>query len=136
MKRAALYEKAERMRVAMQMTYEEIARDLDISDRTVRTWADEGRWDEKRAAYVEQQSSLDERMYRFLHSLMDDVEAKQKAKEPVDVGRLYVISRLADKLEKARRYEGTVAKEKAPAGERGGLSEETMREIERLAGLS
>lgn len=58
MKKTMLYDRAETLYVNELWTYEAIAKELDCSDRTIRTWAASGRWDLKRSNLVEMQENL------------------------------------------------------------------------------
>jgi len=138
MKKAALYERAERLYISAQNTFDEIAAMLGVSERTLRTWADEGKWQNKRVKLVAQQESLDERLYNFVTKLMDRAEKDLENPDgQIDVGRLYTITRLVDKLQKAHQYEGTLNTEKTENAKdpSGGVSEETLTKIEKQLSL-
>jgi transposase-like protein len=131
--RAELYERAEAMYVSQDMTFAEIASKFDCAERTLRLWAEEGGWQKRRVAFRAQREGLHEKLYKFTNDLMENVQKAWADGEQVDPGRLYALTRLIDKLDKAKQFDSEVAKEKKKAqseSDQGGLSEEAIRLIE------
>lgn len=133
MKKAAHYNQARDMYVRGQMSFETIAGALPVSDKTLRNWGTEGKWAESRAKFVEQQATMHERLYNFTQTLMDKVEQDLADGETVNDGRMYVMIRLIEKLDKLREYEHNVAADKnsGQIDDNAGLSDERIREIEK-----
>ena len=52
MKKAQLYDIAEEMYTERLYTFEQIAKELKCSDRTIRNWAKDGRWVTKKKMFV------------------------------------------------------------------------------------
>ena len=48
MKKAQLYDTAERLYCEELMTFEQVAKQVGCSDRSVRAWAKEGKWEQKK----------------------------------------------------------------------------------------
>lgn len=130
MKKAALYERAERMYIGERNTFAEIAATLACNEKTIRNWAAEGKWSEKRARFSAQQESLDEKVHAFVHQLMDKVQADWRDGNQVDVGRLYAITKLVATLDKTRKYEQTVSADGQQNTEVSGLTPEKLAELE------
>ena len=109
-KKNLYYEDAERLYVRERRTPDEIAGQLSLSEKTVRNWKDEGRWEEKRAAYLKScQSTFEDivELTRLLaRSLLDDLRAGRK----IDQGRLYTLTALLPKAMKAKELEDIAAK--------------------------
>jgi len=133
MKKQALFEDAERAYVGGDQSYDEVAAKLGVAEKTLRIWGKEGNWSEKRAKFHAKRDSLDAKLYEFTDELMTSVLKDWREGQQVDPGRLYALTRLIDKLEKARSFEAqTKADQKeAAAGPRAeGLSEEVLKKIE------
>lgn len=131
-KKAALYDRAERMYIAERHTFAEIAATLACGEKTIRNWAAEGKWSEKRARFLAQQESLDEKLHDFVHQLMDKVQTDWRDGNQVDVGRLYAITKIVQMLDKAHKYEqATAGTDTGAQQEQTGLSPEKIAELER-----
>lgn len=111
MKKVLLAERAEKMYVEDMMTFEAIARVLDVSERTVRNWATEGNWDSRRTNFRKFQESLHDDA-RDIATLL-----AQKIKDQLANGQepanhlLFSFTRIASSLLKMRDYEKTIAAE-------------------------
>lgn len=115
MKKALLFAKAEKMYIEDLMTFEAIANALEVSERTVRNWAQEGNWETKRARFAEFQESLHDDA-REIATLL-----AQKIKEQLNNGQepanhlLFSFTRIASSLIKMRDYEKTIAADSGDA---------------------
>ncbi len=114
---------AERLYVVEQYTFEAIAKELGLSDKTVREWAKDGNWQAKQAALVQQRSALHEDLYAFARKLVKlislDLDRLSEPTVEADPGRdgriesrINSLSRLLDKLPKAKGYEQQIRMEK------------------------
>jgi hypothetical protein len=124
MKKKEFYSIAERMYVAEQYTFEALAAELGLAEKTLRLWAKEGNWQAKQAALVRQRSALHEDLYSFARKLvkligldMDRLlESAASGDDPARderiESRINSLSRLLDKLPKAKGYEAAVSQEK------------------------
>jgi hypothetical protein len=132
MKKQALFESAERLYIDNQLTFEEIAQKLGTCEKTVRLWADEGLWRQKRERFVQQRESLHSKLYDFTHKLIDTMTDDWADGQKVDPGRLYALARLVDRISKAQQAEGSIKmeKDKSAPRERDGLSDEAILQIE------
>jgi transposase-like protein len=123
-KRHAFEPIAERLYIDEQYTFEAIAAELGISDRTIRTWASNGQWAEKRARLTAERTALHEDLYRLARHLVkglsidlerlsaDDATQDPDRDQRIE-SRTNALTRLLDKLPKARGYEQTVLADKA-----------------------
>jgi predicted transcriptional regulator len=111
MKKVLLNDTAQRMYVEDLMTFEAIATELDVSERTVRNWATAGRWDEKRHKFRQFQENL--------HDDARDIAAllAQKIKNQLENGQepanhlLFSYTKIASSLIKIREYDKNIAAE-------------------------
>jgi hypothetical protein len=135
--RAALYDRAERMYVGGQMSFVEIAAQLACSEKTLRNWATDGHWQEKRVALLADQQSLDSKLYAFVNSLMDSITEDWQKKQPVDPGRLYSLASLISKLKAAKTFEDSQQEEarRKEVLANAGLSAQAIEKIEHDLGL-
>lgn len=115
MKKALLFDKAEKKYVEDLMTFEAISAELGCSERTVRNWAKEGKWDKKRDRFVNFQESL--------HQDAQDIALLlgQKIKEQLGEGIepsshiMHSFARISTSLLKIRDYEKSIAAESEDA---------------------
>jgi predicted transcriptional regulator len=138
MKRVEYFERAQSMYIEGGMTYREISVQLGIAEKTVQQWAAEGKWREKRAELTEQKTSLDDRLYRFVNKLMTNVEKDLDAGCPIDPGRMFALTRLVDKLDKARKFESE-KKQATQALEdqaKQASAEEVEKKVQELLGIT
>lgn len=122
MKKQAYAAIAERMYVAQEFSFEAIAKELNLSDKTVRVWAHEGHWQEKKAALLKQKTALHEDLYAFTRKLvklissdMDRLTVSDGSDSESDTrleSRINSLSRLLAKLPTARSYEQQVRDQK------------------------
>ena len=111
MKKALLFDKAEKLYVEDLLTFEAIADRLDCSERTVRNWAKEGNWEKKRERHSSFQESL--------HQDAQDIALLlgQKIKEQLGEGIepsshiMHSFARISTSLLKIRDYERSIEAE-------------------------
>lgn len=116
MKRSVeLVELAKGMYVREQLTYKEIAKRLDLNERTIRNWKNaDGDWDREREAYLASKKSFHEELYDFMREIISSVRADLKAGEKVDQTRLSCVARILPLVLKPKDYED-VAKQRREA---------------------
>ncbi len=114
MSKQGLYSaEAERLYVHEQLGFAEIAGRLPVSERSLRTWAEQGDWQGKRQRYLGAKKSFHEDLYGFGRTLLNNIQADMDAGLPVDAGRLYTLTRLIPLLMKTKDYEAVVQAEQA-----------------------
>lgn len=110
-----LVELAKSMYVREQLTYKEIAKRLDLNERTIRNWKNaDGDWDREREAYLASKKSFYEELYDFMREIISSVRADLKAGEKVDQTRLSCVARILPLVLKPKDYED-VAKQRREA---------------------
>lgn len=117
-KKPELYPEAERLYVQERYTFEQIADRLGVSERTLRTWAQEGSWIERRESFTEVHGKTHEKLYKLIQVLTDKaVESAQKGEEPSQ-SQLYFIGKMAPLLFKLQNYEDAAAPAKPGEAEK------------------
>ncbi len=101
---------AERLYVNEQMTPEAIAGRLGICEKTVRIWKDEGRWAEKREAYVKSRQQFHEELYDFARLLMKSMKEDIAGNKKLDAGRMHMLMKIIPNIAKVKDYEAAAAK--------------------------
>ena len=99
--------------VECQMSIAEIARRLNVSEKTIHNWKKEGEWDKKREFFLKSQYSTNQTLYELVHLVakkaLDDF--KTEGAYP-DQKTLYFLMNMADKLDKLKNYEDKLSCEK------------------------
>jgi uncharacterized protein YjcR len=108
-KKHLYFNEAERLYIVEQCTIGEIASRLNLGEKTVRLWKEEGDWDTKRKQFLKERQSLAEELFVFARklarSIMDDWDKGEK----VDQGRLYALARLLPMILKVKDYEANLS---------------------------
>ena len=100
--------------VENQMSIAEIARRLNVSEKSLHNWKNEGNWVEKRTRFLKSQYNTNQALYEFVKLLLQKAleDFKTEGIMP-DQKTLYFIMNMADKLPKLKEYEKQTAEEKA-----------------------
>jgi uncharacterized protein YjcR len=115
MKKSQLYDEAERLYVEEQWTFEAIARKLECSDRTLRGWAREGRWDVKRSEFINLRQGLSADVQDIAMLLARKIKTQLSEDMEPSPHTLNAFTRIAASLLKVREYEK--AMEQAEGGD-------------------
>lgn len=105
MKKSVLYDRAEFLYVEEQRTFESIAEELDCSDRTIRNWAKEGRWELKRKRLVENRESLHDDVRDIARLLAEKIKGQLQDDKIPAAHMMNAFTRIASTLLEARKYE-------------------------------
>lgn len=132
MKKQILAESAANLYIEKFVTLETIAKQLNVSERTLRRWKVEGNWDEKRFNYIQSKTTFHENLYSFGKSLLDSIMTDMKNGEKVDSSRLYTVTKIMNMLKNVKTYKDKARTENCETGETKptGLSTDIVREIE------
>ncbi len=142
-KKPEYYPDAQRLYVQERLTFEAIAQQLPVSDRTLREWAKEGEWVERREAFAEVQTKSHDKLHKMLGLLIDRAcEAIEEGKDP-NPAQLNFIKGMAPSLVKLKAYEENAlpsgssgAEEKARAATRYETVMEEMQKTLQQLGLA
>lgn len=80
MKRKELAPKAQQLYVYEQLEFKEIAAELGVSERTIRTWAKQEDWQAQRKRYLRTKEATKSEFLHFVQTLLHDV------RETLDLG--------------------------------------------------
>lgn len=130
-KKAELYTEAERLYVQEHLGQADIAQRLGVSERTIRYWATEGMWSDKRGELAETTGKTHEKLYKLIQSLTDKaIQSCEKGEEPSQ-SQLYFIGKMAPLLLKLQTYEQHEEAATEPEAEKPKqLTDDTIRRIE------
>ena len=124
-----LFNEAERLYIYNNKGLEAIAKELNLSRKTLMDWKEKGDWGERRKAYKKSKTAFHEELYDFARNLMKGIADDMAAGEKVDTGRIYAFCRILPMFVKVKDYEDIAAK-KAEAFKPQGLTKEMIAKIE------
>ena len=132
MKKQMLAETAANLYIEKFMTLETIAKQLNVSKRTLQRWKAEGYWEEKRIEYIKSKTTFHEDLYSFGKTLLESIKADMENGEKVGPSRMYTLTKIMNMLKNVKTYEDKVVNEKSisETTKVEGLSSEVIREIE------
>ena len=108
-KRDVFLENAERLYVVEQMLIEDVAQRVGVSERTIRRWKDEFKWDYKRKQYLNSKQMFHEELFNFARKLMASIELDMDNNEKIDPGRMFAFTKLLPMITKVKSYEDDVS---------------------------
>ena len=132
MRKQMLSETAANLYIEKFMTLETIAKQLNVSERTLQRWKTEGDWNEKRSKYLKSNTTHLEDLYSFgkslLASIMNDMSNGKKVEPP----RLYTVTKIINMLKNVKTYKNKAVTKKCEkkTSKSVGLSPDVIREIE------
>jgi predicted transcriptional regulator len=128
---------ARQLYVEQQMTFDEIARHIGRSDKTVRTWADEENWKGAREQLLEQKVKTHEKLHVLVDKLTDRMISDCTGQEALSPQSLHALTNLVNAIKGLYVYEGQVKKQadanKPKSAE--GLTPETLEKLEAQMGM-
>ena len=128
-KKEVLLENAQRLYVIEQMTIDEVARKMEVNERTIRRWKTEHNWDLKKEQYIKTKQMFHEELYNFARKLMISIEYDMENNEKVDPGRMFAFTKMLPLITKIKEYEDEVSKKGAEDTGSKELSPEFMKTI-------
>ncbi len=102
MKKQMLSETAANLYIEKFMTLENIAKQLDVSERTLSRWKTEGNWDEKRFKYIQAKTTFHEDLYDFGKTLLESIKADMENGEKVEPSRMYTLTKIMNMLKNGK----------------------------------
>lgn len=132
MKKQLLSESAANLYIERFMTLESIAKQLDVSERTLQRWKSEGNWDEKRFKHIQAKTTFHEDLCDFGKTLLDSIKADLQNGEKVEPSRMYTLTKIMNMLKNVKTYEDKVSNDKLmpETTKPKEISPEIIREIE------
>lgn len=123
------FAEAERLYIIEHISVTEIARRLNLNEKTVRMWRNEGSWQEKRQQHLKSKEQFHEELYQFARKLMQSIKDDIDQGEKIDQGRLYTFTKLISSLDKVKNYEELQTK-KDKQEDKKGLTDDIVAIIE------
>jgi hypothetical protein len=133
-KKHLYYDEAERLYCVEQLTFEEVAKRMPVSERTLRSWGSEGEWDNKRKGYFESRRLFHEELYNLGRLLVQSLNADLAAGNEINPRRINALARIIPNLTKIKEYEEVVkaAQDDEPAGDVDAATEA----VEKILGIT
>lgn len=135
-KKEAFYEHARRMFVEQGSTREDIAKRLGLGEKTVRTWAIDGAWEEAKAQLMETVSAANLGVYEVIRKYTVAIQTDLAAGTDVSKQRIDALAKLVKAVGGLKKYEDAVAVEKAAEKkkERAGDVAGLVKQLDELLG--
>ena len=132
MKKQMLAEAAANLYIEKIMTLENIAKQLNVSERTLQRWKTKGNWNEKRSEYLKSNTTFHEDLYSFVKRLLDSIMSDMSNGKKVEPSRLYTVTKIINMLKSVKTYEDKAVTKKCEkeTSKSVGLSPDVIREIE------
>lgn len=132
MKKQLLAKTAAKLYIEKFMTLKNIAKQLNVSERTLRRWKAAGNWEEQRNKYIKSKTSLHKDLYDFGRTLLKSIKTDMENGEKVEPSRMYAVTKIINMLKNAKSYEDnvTINTQNLEQQKPKGLSPEVIREIE------
>ena len=127
-KKHKLYEYAQELYFEGEMTQEQIAKQLGISEKTFRRWKNDEGWADKKKEFIKVKTSFHEDLYKFARKLIETIESDMENNNSITPGRFYTVTKILPLINIVKNYEDELIKEKAEK-RRDKLSEEEIKDI-------
>lgn len=114
MKKSQLYDRAEQLYVEELWTFEQIARELECSDRTLRNWAKQGRWDTRRVNFQNAQEKLSDDVRDIALLLASKIKGQLESEIEPSPHVLNAFTRMASSLIQVRNYDKSIEQDATP----------------------
>ena len=132
MKKQILAESAANLYIEKFMTLENIAKQLNVSERTLSRWKAEGNWEEKRFKHIQAKTTFHEDLCDFGKTLLESIKADMENGEKIEPSRTYTLTKIMNMLKNVKTYDDKVTAENCETEKPKfvGLSDDIVREIE------
>ncbi len=122
---------AENLFVYQAKTREEIAKQLKLSDKTVRVWAKKYNWEEKKAALMECKRSSHLELYELVRLMTQAMSEDAKSKKEISPQRIHALNGLVVTVSGLKKYEGEIQVEREKE-ERGAQVSDSAALVEKV----
>lgn len=114
------------------MTLDKIAKQLNVSERTLRRWKKANNWDDIKYRFIKNQTLFHEDLFKFGQMLLKSIKNDMALGEKIEPARMYTVFKNFNLLKIVKAYEEDISKEKRKMIETKpkGLTPEIIREIE------
>jgi predicted transcriptional regulator len=131
-------EDAREMYVYQQMTFDEIAKRLGRSDKTIRIWAEDENWKQQRNSLLKSKINIHEKLHTLVDRLTDRMISDCDGDVELSPQSLHALTNLVNAMNSSYVYADKVKKTSADdtvKSETDGLSDETLAKIEKQLSL-
>jgi len=132
MKKLTLAQEALTLYAEKFMTLDKIAKQLNVSERTLRRWKKANNWDDKKYRFIKNKTLFHEDLFKFGQTLLKSIKNDLALGEKIEPARMYTAFKIFNLLKVVKTYEEEISKEKRKMLETKskGLTPEIIREIE------
>lgn len=132
MKKQTLAQDALTLYAEKFMTLENIAKRLNVSERTLRRWKKADNWDDKKYRFIKNQTLFHEDLFKLGQTLLKSIKNDLALGEKIEPSRMYTAFKIFNLLKIVKAYEEDISKEKRKMIDTKpkGLTQEIIREIE------
>lgn len=130
MKKQLLAESAAKLYIEKFMTLENIAKRLNVNERTLRRWKASDNWDTKRSEYIKENTTFHDDLYNFGRGLLKSIQTDMDNGVKVEPSRMYAVTKIINMLKNVKSYEDKEGKSMPETTKPKGLTPEVIREIE------
>lgn len=111
---------AERFYVLDQMQLKDIARKIEVSEKTVQRWKVKFDWENKRKQFLASKQMFHEELFVFARKIMQSIQFDMEHEEKIDPSRMFALTKMIPLVLKLKSYEDVVSKDN---------SESTVKEL-------
>ncbi len=132
MKKSMLAQDALTLYAEKFITLENIAKQINVSERTLRRWKKADNWDDKKSRFIKNQTLFHEDLFKFGQTLLKSIKNDMALGKKIEPARLYAAFKIFNLLKAVKGYEEEIFKEKRKMHETKpkGLTPEIIKEIE------
>jgi len=132
MKKQTLVQDALTLYAEKFMTLDKIAKQLNVSERTLRRWKNANNWDDKKYRFIKNQTLFHEDLFKFGQALLKSFKNDLAIGEKIEPARMYTAFKIFNLLKVVKTNEEEISKEKRKMLETKpkGLTPKIIREIE------
>ncbi|MFA5751108.1 MAG: hypothetical protein WC898_02350 [Candidatus Paceibacterota bacterium] len=114
--------------VYQQMTFDEIARRIGRSDKTIRVWADEDGWREERERNLRARVNVHEKLHTLVQKITDRMILDCDSATELSPQSLHALTNLVNSMNSLYKYEGNVAENIADDNPKAAASADEIAE--------
>lgn len=132
MKKQTLAQDALTLYAEKFMTLENIAKRLNVNERTLRRWKKADNWDDKKYRFIKNQTLFHEDLFKLGQTLLKSIKNDLALGEKIEPSRMYTAFKIFNLLKIVKAYEEDISKEKRKMIDTkpNGLTPGIIREIE------
>lgn len=130
-------DEARELYVNQHYTFDEIARRIGRSDKTVRTWAEEDGWKQSRESLFQDKKTIHEKLHQVADSLASRIIQDANDGSPLSPQAIHALSNIVAIMNDSYAY-AAKAKTEADSNKpksQDGLTDETLQKIEQQLAL-